>query len=105
MSRRDAKLSELVSERMALFPASGEINRKVDDPQAVTAAIEAVYGPDAVGIERVDGLSIEHADWRFNLRPSNTEPLLRLNVESRGDAALMEAKTRELLEKIGGEPD
>ncbi|HEX5421841.1 MAG TPA: phosphomannomutase [Gammaproteobacteria bacterium] len=105
MSRRNAKLSELVRERIALFPASGEINRKVDDPQAVTAAIEAAYGPGALRIERVDGIGIERADWRFNLRPSNTEPLLRLNVESRGDAALMQAKTQELLEKIGGEPD
>ena len=60
--------------------------------------------PGALAVDRTDGLSIEFADWRFNLRSSNTEPLLRLNVESRGDAALMRAKTAELLALLGGEP-
>ena len=63
-------------------------------------AVEAVrqrYQPGSVKIEHVDGLSIEHPRWRFNLRSSNTEPLLRLNVESRGDAPLMQEKTAEIL--------
>ena len=105
MSKRGAKLSELVEERMALFPASGEINRRVEDAAATMRRIEEEYAPRAKRVEHVDGISIEFDDWRFNLRASNTEPLLRLNVESRGDAALMRAKTDELLAKIGGEPE
>ena len=105
MSRRSAKLSELVEERMAQFPASGEINRRVDDAAAVMRRIEDEYAPHAKRVEHVDGVGIEFEDWRFNLRASNTEPLLRLNVESRGDAALMRAKTEELLAKIGGDPE
>jgi phosphomannomutase len=104
MSRRKASLSSLVGERMRAFPASGEINRKVKDAAAVIARVEAKYTQHALAVDRVDGLSVEYADWRFNLRSSNTEPLLRLNVESRGDAALMRHKTDELLELLGGEP-
>ncbi|MBN1238709.1 MAG: phosphomannomutase [Gammaproteobacteria bacterium] len=104
MCRRDAKLSELVEERMAKFPASGEINRKVDDVPATVARIEAEYAPKAELVEHVDGIGMNFADWRFNLRASNTEPLLRLNVESRGDEELMRRRTQELLAKIGGVP-
>ena len=68
------------------------------------ADVESVYRDEAQSLSRIDGLGMEFPDWRFNLRSSNTEPLLRLNVESRGDAALMQAKTQELLERIGGEP-
>ena len=100
MSERGLPLSALVDERMALFPASGEINRTVDDAAEVLARIERIYAGDAVLVEHVDGLSMEFSRWRFNLRASNTEPLLRLNVESRGDAALMQARTAELLEHI-----
>jgi phosphomannomutase len=89
---------------MRAFPASGEINRKVKDAPAVIARVEAAYTPKAVAVDRTDGLSVEFTDWRFNLRSSNTEPLLRLNVESRGDAALMRARTDELLVLLGGEP-
>jgi phosphomannomutase len=87
---------------MRRFPASGEINRKVADIAAVLADVEAHYAPHALRTEAVDGLSVEYADWRFNLRGSNTEPALRLNVESRGDDALMRTKTDELLSRIGG---
>ena len=104
MSQTKKALSALVGERMLKFPASGEINRKVKDAAAVIAAVEARYTPSAIAVERVDGLSVEYKDWRFNLRSSNTEPLLRLNVESRGDDALMRAKTAELLAVLGGEP-
>ena len=104
MSQQKATLSTLVGERMRAFPASGEINRKVKDAAAVLAGVEEEYTPRAVAVDRTDGLSVEFAEWRFNLRSSNTEPLLRLNVESRGDAALMRAKTAELLELLGGEP-
>lgn len=96
-------LSALVNERIAKFPASGEINRKVGDAKATIKAVEAHYKPGAVAVDYTDGLSIEYPTWRFNLRSSNTEPLIRLNVESRGDALLMRKRTDELLAMIGGE--
>jgi phosphomannomutase len=90
-------LSQLVGERMKAFPASGEINRKLPDAKKVLAAAQARYEKGAVLIDHTDGLSVDYADWRFNIRASNTEPLVRLNVESRGDTPLMQAKTAELL--------
>lgn len=93
-------LGELVGDMMRNFPCSGEINSHVDDVKAVLAKVEAVYGHGE--IDRTDGLSVEFADWRFNLRGSNTEPVIRLNVETRGDAELMKAKTEELLGLIRG---
>jgi phosphomannomutase len=104
MGKRKASLSQLVGERMRAFPASGEINRKVKDAAAVIARVEKKYTPGADSVDRTDGLSVELGSWRFNLRSSNTEPLLRLNVESRGDDGLMRAKTAELLALLGGEP-
>lgn len=96
-------LSSLVAERIRAFPASGEINRRVVDAPATIAAARSLYQPQSLAIDFTDGLSIEFATWRFNLRSSNTEPLIRLNVESRGDVALMQEKTAELLALIGGE--
>lgn len=95
-------LSELVAERMEKFPCSGEINRKAEDSAAVLAAIEAKYA-DGGQVDKLDGLSIDYADWRFNVRVSNTEPVMRLNVETRGDKKLLAEKTAELLAMIGGE--
>jgi phosphomannomutase len=101
LSQPDAgPLSGLVAERQRRFPASGEINRKVGDIRQVLEQIERRYAAAALKAEKVDGLSLEFADWRFNLRGSNTEPVLRLNVESRNDAALMRNKTQELLDFI-----
>jgi phosphomannomutase len=93
-------LSKLVAERMAAYPCSGEINRTIENPVAVLTKIEAVYRDQAESVEHVDGLSMSMGDWRFNVRMSNTEPLVRLNVESRGDQALMKEKTTELLALI-----
>lgn len=90
-------LSELVSERMAAFPASGEINRTIQDPAALLKKVQAQYESSASAMDFTDGLSMSFENWRFNLRMSNTEPVVRLNVESRADTALMEAKTAELL--------
>ena len=104
MSQRNMPLSALVDERMALFPASGEINRSVDDADEVLDRLRNAYAADALSIEHVDGLSMEFTDWRFNVRASNTEPLLRLNVEARGDAGLMRRQTAELLAAIETEP-
>ena len=97
LSETGKPLSALVGERMRLFPASGEINRKLADQKAAIEAVKARYVPQALKVESVDGLSVEFEQWRFNLRSSNTEPLVRLNVESRGDAALMNDKTAEIL--------
>ena len=90
-------LSKLVAERMAAYPCSGEINRTIENPVAVLTKIEAVYRDQAKSVEHVDGLSMSMGEWRFNVRMSNTEPVVRLNVESRGDQALMKEKTTELL--------
>ena len=98
MSKTGKSLSELVGERIERFPVSGEINRRLKDPKAALERVRAHYGAEALGVDEMDGVGIEFDRWRFNLRLSNTEPLIRLNVESRGDKALMEEKTRELLE-------
>ena len=102
MSRTSQSLGELVAAREAAFPCSGEINREVANPAALLVAVEAHYATDALAVEKLDGLGVEFAEWRFNLRMSNTEPVVRLNVESRGDQALMAEKTEELLALIDG---
>ncbi len=82
---------------MAKYPASGEINRQVEDASATLESLHEKYAADALSVDDTDGYSFEFADWRFNIRMSNTEPVVRLNLESRGDVALMEAKTAEVL--------
>ena len=96
LSRRGVPLSELVADRMRRYPVSGEINRSVADADAVLRAIKEAYAGSG-RVDETDGLSVEYDTWRFNVRKSNTEPLLRLNVETRGDARLLEEKTGELL--------
>jgi len=97
ISESGQKLSQLVNQRIARFPASGELNYRVPDAKAAIAAVENRYAARAVSVDRTDGISFEFTDWRLNLRSSNTEPLLRLNVESRGSLPLMKAKTEEVL--------
>ena len=104
LSRTDKTLSELMAERIAEYPVSGEINTKVlstDKVKEIMAKIEEIYGAKGE-VNHIDGLSINFADWRFNLRGSQTEPYIRLNVEARSDKALMEAKRDELLAIIRG---
>ena len=96
-------LAELVREAMGRFPTSGEINRRVGDARAVLARIRAAYTDRALRVDETDGVSMEFPSFRFNLRTSNTEPLIRLNVETRGDRRLLDEKTGELLAAIGGE--
>ncbi|MDG1443263.1 MAG: phosphomannomutase [Pseudomonadales bacterium] len=96
-------LAELVDDRMLLFPASGEINRRIENAAQLISSLESKYSVDAKSVDHTDGLSVEFADWRFNVRMSNTEPVVRLNVESRADTALMKLKTQELLDLMGGE--
>ncbi|EPF16554.1 phosphoglucomutase/phosphomannomutase protein, partial [Cedecea davisae DSM 4568] len=93
-------LGELVRDRMAAWPASGEINSKLDDPSAAIERVRAHFGPHAEEIDHTDGISMAFGDWRFNLRSSNTEPVVRLNVESRNDEALMQQKTAEVLDLL-----
>ncbi len=95
LCRTGKKLSELVAERMAAFPVSGEINSTVKDPDKVIAEIAERYKKGEQSY--IDGLSVTFPDYRFNIRKSNTEPLLRLNVETRGDKVLLSEKTNELL--------
>jgi phosphomannomutase len=105
LSESGTKLSTLVDERIHRYPVSGEINYRVPDAKGTLAAFESRYAPHAKALDRTDGVSFEFADWRFNLRTSNTEPLIRLNVEARGSVALMQAKTTEcigLLKSHGG---
>lgn len=100
LCREGRRLGELIGDYQQRYPVSGEINRMVVDGQTVLQAVEAAYAGKARVIDKLDGLSMEFAKWRFNLRLSNTEPLLRLNVESRGDRALLEKETTELLRFI-----
>ncbi len=98
MSDEKAKLSELVDAMIRLYPCSGEINSTISNPAEKIREIKKKYSG---GInDELDGLSVEYPDWRFNIRMSNTEPLLRLNVESKNDEKLMNKKTNELLKFI-----
>jgi phosphomannomutase len=101
MGETGQSLSDLVAEQRAAYPCSGEINFEVADPGMVMERIVAEYGPQGE-VDRTDGVGVDLPEWRFNLRGSNTEPLLRLNVEARGDERLMEAKTAELSQRIRG---
>ena len=94
---RKQPLSNLVKERIAAYPSSGEINNKISDPKAAIARVLAYYQEQAQVIDKTDGISMEFGNWRFNLRSSNTEPVVRLNVESKGDVTLMQEKTEQVL--------
>ena len=100
ISNSGQSLSELVDDRIQRYPVSGEINTKVDEPGVLLERIKEHYLPQQPIIDDLDGYSFEFSDWRFNLRMSNTEPLVRLNVESRGDEKLMNDKTEEILDLI-----
>jgi len=94
---RKQPLSSLVKERIAAYPSSGEINNTIADPKAAIARVFTFYQQQAQVIDKTDGISMEFGNWRFNLRSSNTEPVVRLNVESKGDVALMQEKTEQVL--------
>ncbi|GAA6173988.1 colanic acid biosynthesis phosphomannomutase CpsG [Colwellia sp. KU-HH00111] len=94
---RQQPLSSLVRARIKKYPSSGEINNTIPDPKKAIARVFDHYQADAGVIDKTDGISMEFGSWRFNLRSSNTEPVVRLNVESKGDVALMEDKTQEVL--------
>ncbi|MCB4438152.1 phosphomannomutase CpsG [Alteromonas sp. McT4-15] len=96
-------LASMVKARIEAFPSSGEINSKLKDADAALARVTDKYKPIASVIDETDGLGLEFDTWRFNLRKSNTEPVIRLNVESKGDIPLMQQKTEELLALIRAE--
>jgi phosphomannomutase len=100
LSESGRSLSSLVGERIGRFPVSGELNYRIPDAKAAISVFEQRYAPGALRLDRTDGLSFEFPEWRFNLRTSNTEPLIRLNVEARGSVQLMQAKTAELLDLL-----
>ena len=97
ISERGQPLSALVEKRQARYPVSGEINRRVSDPVAVIETVRRHYADTVSHVDETDGLSLEFGTWRFNLRLSNTEPVIRLNVETRADEALLQRKTIEIL--------
>jgi phosphomannomutase len=98
ISEENKPLSQLVEEMIAEFPCSGEINSNIKNPSEKLKQIEEKYSDGK--IDHLDGVSIEYEDWRFNLRLSNTEPIIRLNVESKRNIKLMQEKTEELLKII-----
>jgi phosphomannomutase len=98
MSEENKPFSQLVEEMIAAYPCSGEINSEIADPAGKIKEIEKKYSDGT--IDKLDGLSVEYDNWRFNLRMSNTEPIIRLNVEAKGSIKLMEEKTKELLDLI-----
>jgi len=100
MSRTGQPLAQCVEERLKLYPCSGEVNFRVRDVASVIATIREAYLPQEPREDHTDGLSLEFGTWRFNLRGSNTEPLLRLNIESRGSVPLVQEKLRELSDMI-----
>ena len=100
ISNAGQTLTDLVSERIERYPVSGEINTEVKNPKILLEKIKEHYLPFDPIIDDIDGYSFEFSDWRFNLRMSNTEPLVRLNVESRADKELMQEKTEEILKLI-----
>ncbi|WP_024868626.1 phosphomannomutase/phosphoglucomutase [Pseudoxanthomonas suwonensis] len=101
VSSSGRSLGDLVESRVRKFPCSGEINFRVADARAAVARVMEHFASQSPALDHTDGISADFGDWRFNLRSSNTEPLLRLNVEARGDAELMRARTEEISKLLG----
>ena len=102
LSRSGRSLCDVLAARRAEFPSSGEINFRVADVKSAVATVEAAFAPGALARDDLDGLSLDFGDWRFSLRASNTEPLLRLNVETRGKPDLVQSRVAAISALIGG---
>ena len=102
MGRTGLSLAQLTAPRIAAYPSSGEINFTLPDPKAAIDRVRSVFAPNAAAIDETDGLSLNFPNWRLNLRQSNTEPLLRLNVEARGDAGLVARQVTAITMLISG---
>lgn len=100
VSVKGMTLKQLVEQRMAAYPSSGEINSKLKNANAAIQRVREAFEADALNVDETDGVSLEFENWRFNLRSSNTEPVVRLNVESKGDKILMRNKTKAVLELL-----
>ncbi len=100
ISQTGQSLASMLGERMMKFPVSGEMNYKVDNPKLILERLLTEYEPLAISVSKTDGIGLDMGEWRFNVRMSNTEPLLRLNVETRHDPELLKAKTEELIRKL-----
>lgn len=100
MSEKEKHLGELVEEMEEEFPCSGEINLTVNDSDFILEQVKEKYGKGASRVDLIDGVGIEYDNWRFNLRPSNTEPLIRFNMETKGDRKLLEDKKKEIMDFI-----
>lgn len=100
ISQAGQSLASMLDERMMKFPVSGEMNYKVDNPKLILERLLTEYEPLAISVSKTDGIGLDMGEWRFNVRMSNTEPLLRLNVETRHDPELLKAKTEELIRKL-----
>jgi phosphomannomutase len=97
LSLKRQPLSAMVDERIKAYPSPGEINFRLKSPGKALAEIKSCYANDALAIDETDGVSIEFTNWRFNLRTSNTEPIVRLNLETRKDRLLIKDKLAELV--------
>ena len=102
ISQKNTMLADLVTKRKNLFPSSGEINFTISNPSESIKFVKDVFASTADAIDEIDGLSMSFKNWRFNLRKSNTEPLVRLNVETLGDEQLMLRKQEQLKNLIIG---
>lgn len=102
ISKSNRSLSSLVDSQIMTFPSSGEINFRVEDANASIEKVLASYSKKALSLEKLDGISLVFKDWRFNLRKSNTEPLIRLNAESRGHPENLSEKVNKIAAIIGG---
>jgi phosphomannomutase len=102
VSRSGRSLGDWVKDRFAAFPSSGEMNFKVDDARKAIEKVLLAYRADALSIDETDGVSLAFDSWRFNLRRSNTEPLVRLNVEGRENAGALEAHVSTIADLLGG---
>jgi phosphomannomutase len=103
LSEKGIPLSMMVKDRINTYPSSGEINFTVSNPVKTIEKISNKYASDALNIDKTDGISFEFLNWRFNLRSSNTEPVIRLNVESKGDLSLLKEKTEQLCRELTGQ--
>lgn len=102
IGRTGRSLASLLSDARAAYPSSGEINFRLANPAAALARVEAALASKAESVDRLDGLSLGFPGWRLNLRSSNTEPLVRLNVETRGDEPGLTARVAEVSALISG---
>jgi phosphomannomutase len=102
VSRSERSLGDWVKDRFAAFPSSGEMNFEVDEAGKAIESVLGAYRADALSINETDGVSLAFDDWRFNLRRSNTEPLIRLNVEGKGEANALETHVSSIAELLGG---